>query len=142
MSENLHKLIKVNSQDIMRGLNALATVSSAIARDKGFHESFRGFPEKVALMHSELSEALESNRNGEPKFWFREEGSGDDKHEAYDVATNKWNKPEGELSELVDAVIRIADHFGEILNEVEFPQLTIAKLHYNADRPRLHGKSY
>ena len=77
-SEYLHKLIEANTQDIMRGLKALATVSGAIARDKGFHESCRSFPEKISLMLSELSEGLEANRNGEPKYWFREESSGDD----------------------------------------------------------------
>ena len=63
----------------------------ATAKAKGWWETARDFGEVCALIHSELSEALECWRDGEL------------------VTVVKNDKPEGFFVELADAVIRIYD---------------------------------
>lgn len=60
----------------------------------GWHEEDRPIGEVLALIHSEVSEALEEFRSGNQMVYFKE------------------GKPEGIAIELVDAVIRIYDMFG------------------------------
>ena len=69
------------------------------AVDHGWWASPRPFGEVCALIHSELSEALEAYRDGKPEFYREPEG---DPH----------GKPEGTAVELADAVIRILDYAG------------------------------
>lgn len=82
----------------------------------------RVLPEKVALMHSELSEALEAWRASEPMFYLDADG-----------------KPEGILVELADCMIRIADYVGALRNDALFLAALSEKLDYNAKRPHRHG---
>ena len=77
----------------------------AIAKDHGWWDEERTFGELIALVHSELSEALEWYREGEHVQPMREEspqyGLDDPVHGKY--------KPVGVPSELADVVIRVAD---------------------------------
>lgn len=51
----------------MGSLNELAVAINKTAHDKGWYDrGIRNFGEVVALMHSELSEALEAWREGQP----------------------------------------------------------------------------
>lgn len=86
-------------------------------------------PEKLALMHSELSEALEA---------YREKGT-DETGGWLDSITEK-GKPEGFIPELVDVLIRIGDLVGAMHMEERFVSALFAKMKYNASRPRMHGK--
>lgn len=92
----------------------------SLAVRKGWWSDEPNIPEKLALIHSEISEALEAYRNGE-------------------MATHilSTGKPEGFGIELADAVIRILDLCGylgiDLESEIEL------KHNYNTTRPYRHG---
>lgn len=75
---------------------------------------------RIALMHSELSEAVEEAR-----------------HDKYRMYTGANGKPEGVVVELADAVIRIMDAC-EALG-LDLDEAIEAKHAYNATRPHRHG---
>jgi NTP pyrophosphatase (non-canonical NTP hydrolase) len=81
--------------------------------------------EKIALMHSELSEALEEYRHGIMKpLYFKTDEQGNP-------------KPEGIAVELADCVIRILDLAGFMGWEIQ--EALILKMEYNEGRPYRHG---
>lgn len=84
----------------------------------------RTFGDMVALMHSELSEALEEHRNG---------------HAVTEIynAPGDINKPEGIPVELADVLIRIFD----FCQQYDVPLLEALKLkmYYNETRSHRHG---
>lgn len=81
--------------------------------------------EKIALMHSELSEALEDLRSGHPPEEVR-----------YDV-DGKPGKPGGVPIELADVIIRIFDYCGR--NGIDIEAAVVEKMNYNQSRPYKHG---
>jgi hypothetical protein len=125
-------------------LNKLAKECFGLAQEKGFWDGYsvpvpvreddgrcvdtvaefdpsqRNFGEVLALIHSELSEALEADRKK----------LNDDKLSHY----------EGKWVELADALIRILDYVGAF--DIDIDQIVQEKLEYNRSRPRLHGKNY
>lgn len=82
-------------------------------------------PEKIALIHSEASEALESYRRNEPLVWFRTKEDG-------------TQKPEGLAIELADVVIRVADLCGAM--NIDLDKAVLLKSAYNETRPWRHGE--
>ena len=111
-------------------LQSMALEIHAANKSKGFWDSNRKFPEVIALIHSELSEALEADRQGDPDFYI-------------DLNTGK---PEGAATELADAVIRVLDYVGRVdlpgMYGLSFDEIIQIKLNYNAQRPAKHGKGY
>lgn len=91
-----------------------------IAEEHGFWDS-ENQGEKIALMHSELSEALESIRHGHPS----------------DVHCPDFTNT---VVELADCVIRIFD-FCEHFN-MPIGAAILAKMKYNESRPYKHGKQF
>ena len=103
-------------------LNDLAYRIHRAAEAKGFWDGERNMGEMLMLAVSELSEALEEHRAGNPPVYY------DD------------GKPEGLAVELVDCVIRCLDVLSSL--GVNIDGIVNRKLAYNATRPHKHGKAY
>lgn len=102
-------------------INELVKAAHQNAIDKGWYEEPRTFGEMIALMHSELSEALEDHRNG---------------HHFKEVWL-EGDKPCGIPTELADVVIRIFDACGYF--GIDLETAINEKMAYNATRPQRHG---
>ena len=101
-------------------INTLIEKSHNIAITKGWWDKERKIPELIALIHSELSEALEEYRV----------------NENLDMRYEK-KKPEGFVVELADALIRIFDLSGKY--GLDLNEALEAKLKYNETREYRHG---
>ena len=85
-------------------LAKLQREAHAIAKEKGWWDEERTFGDLIALVHSELSEALEAYREfGFVPIHVRKTGLGETLYERH------LQKPVGVASELADVVIRVAD---------------------------------
>lgn len=110
-------------------LNELAKEAHQIAREHGFYDPPPSFPERIALIHSELSEALEEFRDGHAVT-----------DERYVGARGTFpQKPEGIPSELADVLIRVLDLCGA--HELDIERVVREKMNYNRSRPFKHGKA-
>ena len=94
-----------------------------LAAKKGWWEDadMRIVPEKLALIHAEISEALEEYRDGHMDLYYKDESG----------------KPEGFGVELADAIIRILDLCGYL--GIDIGELVELKHGYNKGRPWRHG---
>lgn len=135
------------------------TISELVARahdnavKHGFWNPAPAFGTSIALIHSELSEALEEGRAGRPNVWYNcTAGNGDgtmcnpekwldcDKEGSEDQCVFRDKKPEGVAVELADAVIRIADLCGHL--GIDLDAVIAEKMDYNETRPFKHGKRF
>ena len=92
------------------------------AVEHGWWDEKRGFPEIIALIHSEVSEALEEYRNGRLPT---------------EVYTGNGGKPEGIPIELADVIIRIFDYCGYA--GIDIDAAITQKHEFNKTRPYRHG---
>jgi NTP pyrophosphatase (non-canonical NTP hydrolase) len=91
---------------------------------KGFHDGELNIPEKLALIHSEVSEALEALREGRMST----------------ILSEDKGKPEGFPSELADIIIRVGDLAGRL--RINLTEEIERKMAYNQTRERKHGKAF
>lgn len=110
------------------------------AKDHGFHDEAPHVPTLLALLHSEVSEALEDYREGNVGLGFL-----DSSGVVHDCQASEQEqqggmplrKPVGLDSELADVLIRLCDMAGALAVDLE--RATIEKLRYNKSRSHKHG---
>lgn len=99
------------------------------ARKAGFHDTRAELPEqiaiKLALVHAEVSEALEEARKPGVPYVYTGEDRG---------------KPEGLAIELADVVIRVCDLCGML--GIDLAKAIELKMEYNKTRQFKHGKLF
>jgi len=84
-----------------------------VAENHGFHDGDRSRAKVLALIHSEVSEALEADRNGDEQNY---------------------------EEELADILIRVLDHAGE--EDIDIEGAVAEKTAENREREHKHGKEY
>lgn len=108
------------TEKFINELNELCRAVYIDNKKKGFWDEERSNAELIALMHSELSEALEADRK--------------------DLMDDKLPHRKGFEVELADLVIRVFDTAGA--RELDLAGAIKEKLIYNTIRPYKHGKKY
>lgn len=115
----------MNSNSIVTeyGLDALSAILHETAREKGFWDGDYNndkIGNKLALVHSEVTEVLEAIR--------KSKGS------------------EHIVEEIADIIIRILDVYAAMRNEEEvlhsLDEILEKKININKERPRLHGNLF
>jgi NTP pyrophosphatase (non-canonical NTP hydrolase) len=115
----------MNSNDIVTeyGLDALSAVLHEIAIEKGFWEgtiSYDKVGNKLALVHSEVTEVLEAIRK------------------------NKGS--EEVVEEMADVIIRLLDIYAAMRNSGDLihslDEILDKKININKERPKLHGNLF
>lgn len=102
---------------VIEAIDHLQSAVHANAVGHGWWEGEQNDAEKIALMHSELSEALEAMREGNP--------------DSDKIAFSSVEE------ELADCVIRILDYAGR--RRLDIAGAILAKHEYNLTRPYKHG---
>lgn len=122
----------------MGTINELVNKAHETAVSCGWYDGEqRTFGEVIALMHSELSEALEDFRSGAaPQSTWYERKTGGLPERSEEPVDGTW-KPCGIPSEFADVVIRIFDACA--CYGIDLEKAIEEKMAYNATRSHRHG---
>ena len=108
-------------------INEMVQETHETAKSKGWWDTPPEMGTLLALVHSEVSEALEWARRGDLNTHHVTQGNAD----------NHTIKPEGFPIELADIVIRVADICGRY--DIDLERALSEKMAYNRTRPFKHG---
>jgi len=108
----------------MKSLNEMKAEVVEFEKSKGWVPNDNQFGTSLALLHSEISEALEAYREG-------------------DWGSIRWSddKPEGVDSELADVFIRLLSTWAQFIDPLgaDLESMFELKMYYNRTRPFRHG---
>jgi hypothetical protein len=125
---------QVADTDVLR---IMADEVEACNKEKGWYDDSRSFGDEIALLHSEVSEALEAFRDHGLERWVKPEvGSGRvvlSEGQPYP----KGCKPEGVGSEAADILVRLLDFCKR--NDIDLFNEWRQKVNHNWTRPARHG---
>jgi NTP pyrophosphatase (non-canonical NTP hydrolase) len=125
----------------MSSISELQKQAHENSKSKGFWDGPFNAAEKLCLMHSEISEAMEADRKG--KYFNKEDWETEIRLNGDDEMFLSWfrnNVKNTMPDELADVVIRVMD-FCES-QEIDLEWHIRSKMRYNATRPHMHGKKY
>ena len=114
-------MTEAQEKQIVSAIDVLVGLSHVCAISKGFTHYPDQDGEKIALMHAELSEALEALRTG-------------------DAPSDHIPEFSGSEEEFADVILRLANFAGARGQRLGLA--VVAKHKYNLTRPYKHGKKF
>ena len=130
--------VYTNKENVMK-INDCVKMVHDLAVEKGWYNPPKSDVESCALMHSEISEAVEELRVDNPSIYYTNKKTGKqwDKEELPELFDSSEWKPNGTMIEIADLVIRAFDFCGNKGWDLE--KAIKIKYEYNKSRSKRHG---